>query len=117
MKNKMKQKTNTIIQKPILVLNDQTKFYLATVELNDDEPSDLFFIMSLFLPVKDSIIYAKPSTEIMTFNDAESADAYRQTLSHYCDVNIKSDIAKSVEKAIEDFKKHTAQYNTCENIR
>lgn len=114
---KKETKQNTVIQKPILVLNDKTKFYLATVELNDDNPSDLFFIMSLFLPVKGSSVYAEPHTEIMTFNDAESADTYRQTLSHYCDVNAKSAIAKQVENAIEDFKKQTAQYNTCENTR
>ena len=75
-------KQNNSIKKPKFVLTDETKFYLATKDITDTENDDLFFIASLFLPVKKpNVIVLDPHTEIATFDDAESASIYCETVS------------------------------------
>ena len=102
----MKENKKEVIKKPILTLNSATKFYLATRELTNEE-DDLFFIISLFMPVKNGSVVAQAVTEILTFEDANSANVYYQTLSKYCAVNAKHQIGQSVENAIKDFYAYT----------
>lgn len=102
----MKENKKEVIKKPILTLNSTTKFYLATREITNEE-DDLFFIISLFMPVKNGSVFNQAITEISTFEDAKSASVYYQTLSKYCAVNAKTQIGQSVEDAIKDFYAYT----------
>lgn len=102
----MKENKKEVIQKPILTLNSATKFYLATRELTNEE-DELFFIISLFMPVKNGLVFNQAFTEISTFEDAKSANVYLQTLSKYCTVNAKTQIGQSVKDAIKDFYTYT----------
>lgn len=74
------QKPNKTIKKPKFILTDEAKFYLATKDITNDD-DDLFFIASLFLPVKKGTIFLQPFTEIATFDDAESASIYHDTVA------------------------------------
>ena len=76
---KDKKTNSTAIKKPRFVLTDEAKFYLATKDITNDD--DLFFIASLFLPVKKGTIFLQPFTEIATFDDAESASIYHDTVA------------------------------------
>ena len=95
------------IRKPKLVLNNATKLYLASKEVSDGEVDDLFFILALFLPVNKGNFVLQPQTEMMTFDDAESARIYSETLSKYCAYNAKTQPAKMVQFAIDEFKQNT----------
>jgi len=104
-----KNKTNNSKKRPKVVINNLTKLYIATKEITDDNNGDLFFIMSLFLPVKDGVTYLRPQTEIEAYDDAEYFCNYYQTLSHYCAVNAKTTIGIQAKQAIADFYKYTKQ--------
>ena len=101
-----KKETTTGIKKPILVLNDKDKFYLATQEVTGESMSGLFFVLSLFLPVKNGATIVQPHTEINAFDDANSASVYYETLARYCDFNAKSDNMYMVKEAIDEFNKN-----------
>jgi hypothetical protein len=107
-----KKETNKgLIQKPRLVLNNTAKFYLATHEVNSE--SDWFFFISLFYPVKNGRIMQQPQTEITTFDDAESAAIYYETLVHYCEFNSRVQYNEAefpfTKIHIENFYKLTQQ--------
>ena len=109
-----KKTTNkSAIKKPRLVLNNTAKFYLATHEVNPENPSDWFFFISLFYPVKDGRIMQQPQTEITTFDDAESAAIYYETLVHYCEFNSRVQYDEAnfpfTKVHIENFYKLTQQ--------
>ena len=122
MANKNKTSKN-LIQKPRLVLNNTAKFYLATTEVNPENPSDWFFFISLFYPVKNGrimqqpqteiTIMQQPQTEITTFDDAESAAIYYETLVHYCEFNSRVQYDEAnfpfTKIHIENFYKLTQQ--------
>lgn len=112
MANKNKTSKN-LIQKPRLVLNNTAKFYLATTEVNPENPSDWFFFISLFYPVKNGRIMQQPQTEITTFDDAESAAIYYETLVHYCEFNSRVQYDEAnfpfTKIHIENFYKLTQQ--------
>ena len=91
------------IKKPILVLNDANKFYLATQEIGESE-SGLFYLISLFLPVKDGIVMNQPRTEISAFDDSKSLSVHYETLKFHCQYHKQSNIAKMVEGAIKAFE-------------
>ena len=97
------------IKQPILVLNNATKFYLATHEVNPEDPSDWFFYISLFYPVKNGKIIEQPQTEIVAFDDAKSAAVYYETLRHFCEFNAKNQKNKTsfpfIKDHIENFYK------------
>lgn len=112
-----KKTTTTSIKKPVLVLNDVNKFYLATQEVTGESMGDLFFVLSLFLPVKNGTTMIQPQTEINAFDNAESASVYYETLSRYCDFNEKSDKAEMVRDAINKFKKHASEMIGLQNVR
>ena len=77
-----KKPKNNEIKKPRFVLTDEAKFYLATKDITDTDKDDMFFIASLFCPVKRAnVIVLEPHTEIATFDDAESASIYYETVS------------------------------------
>lgn len=95
------------IKKPRLVLNDATKFYLATHEVVTEDISDLFFFISLFYPVKDGRIFERPQTEITTFDDAESAAIYYETLQRLCAFNAKNPNLIYASEVIKNFKERT----------
>ena len=105
MKNTNEQ--NKPIRKPKLVLNNATKLYLASKEISDENVDDLFFVLALFLPVNKGNIILQPQTEMMTFDDVESARIYSETLSKYCAYNAKTQPAKMAQFAIEEFKQNT----------
>ena len=97
-----KKETNTI-QKPKLTLNDTNKFYLATGDFTGESESGLFFVLSLYLPVKNGTIMIQPHTEVSAFDDANSAIVYQETLARYCAFNVKSSAAQMVKDIIKDF--------------
>ena len=98
-----KNKTNPSIKKPRFVLTDETRLYLATKELSEESPDGLFFIVSLFWPVKQGAQPAVPRTEVATFDDAESAVIYRETVAAMCRANAKSAFAEMCKDFIEKF--------------
>ena len=113
------EKTPTGIKKPRLVLNDNQKFYLATKEISNGE-TDLFCIISLFLPVNKGMITASEAhTEISAFDDADSAAIYRETLEQYCRFNTKTNLGRTCKAAIEEFEKSAkmAMMESEENVR
>ena len=86
-----KPKNNTI-KKPKFVLTNEAKFYLATKDITDENDDDLFFIASLFLPVKKpNVIVLDPHTEIATFDDAESAHIYYETVAKMAKIHAETD--------------------------
>ena len=117
---KKKETNKGLIKKPRLVLNSATKFYLATTEVNPENPSDWFFFISLFYPVKNGMIIQQPQTEITTFDDSESAAIYYETMVHYCDFNAKIQENETsfpfTKEHIENFYK-LAQQKVKENAR
>ena len=101
------KEATTGIKKPILVLNNANKFYIATQEVTGENTSDLFFVLSLFLPVKNGVTIIQPHTEINAFDDANSASVYYQTLARYCEFNAKkADVAYMVKEVIDEFNKN-----------
>lgn len=97
-------KQNNSIKKPKFVLTDETKFYLATKDITDTENDDLFFIASLFLPVKKpNVIVLDPHTEIATFDDAESASIYHDTVSKMAQVHAQIEDFAILKDAINKF--------------
>ena len=104
----MKKNENkaTVVKKPMLVLNDATKIYLATKDVSKDE-AGLFLIMSLFLPVNKGRILPEPKTEISAFEDAESASVYYETMDVFCKFNRKKQVAQLVTHAIKEFDQIT----------
>lgn len=101
-----KEDQTIVVKKPILVLNDATKLYLATQDVSKDG-NGLFLIMSLFLPVNKGRILPEPKTEISAFEDAESASIYHEILQRYCAFNRKRDVAQLVTHAIKEFDQIT----------
>ena len=103
MKNKNEQQIK--FKKPMLVLNNATKVYLATREISDEQ-ADFFFIVSLFMPQVIGKYSPEFQTEISAFRmeDAESADVYRQTLEKYGEFNEKYINDERVSKMIQHFK-------------
>lgn len=101
------------IKQPVLVMNNTAKFYLATTEVNPENPSDWFFFISLFYPVKNGRIIQQAQTEITTFDDAESAAIYYETLVHYCEFNSRVQYDEAnfpfTKIHIENFYKQTKQ--------
>ena len=89
-----KQTNNSGIKKPILVLNNATKLYLATKELEYDSAEGLFFIASLFLPITNGFAPLNPCTEVAAFDDALSAVVYRETIDNMAKLNLVSTIGK-----------------------
>lgn len=99
-----KQKTTTSIKRPRFVLTDMTRFYLATKELSEQSPDGLFFIVSLFLPkLKNGIL--ELHTEVATFDDAESALIYRETVAAMAATNVKTVQATMFKEQINNFIK------------
>ena len=92
-------------KKPVLVLNDATKMYLATQDVSDDK-TDFFLILSLFLPRNKGRFSLEPQTEISTFYDAESASVYHETLKRYCEVNKKRPEAQMFADTIKKFNEN-----------
>ena len=101
-----KEDQKIVVKKPILVLNDATKIYLATKDVSKSE-AGLFLIMSLFLPVNKGRILPEPKTEISAFEDAESASIYYETMDVFCKFNRKKQIAQLVTHAIKEFDQIT----------
>ena len=92
------------IKRPRLVLNNATKLYLASKEIST-ENDDCFFIMSMFLPKNQK--RGDLQTELMVFDDAESASIYGQALEKYSNFNVKylSDMpnVEIIKAAIDKF--------------
>lgn len=112
----MKKNINkNTIKRPRLVLNNATKFYLAITEFDPESTSDLFFFISLFYPVKNGSIKLIPQTEITTFDDAESAAIYYDTLVRYCEFNARNqertDAFPFMKQHIQDFYKLAQEHN------
>lgn len=102
-----KKAKSTSIKKPKFVLTDETKFYLATKDISNEE-SDLFFIASLFLPAKKGTIYLQPFTEIATFDDAESATIYYETVSKMAEVHKATEGGYGIHaEIVKKFLEHT----------
>ena len=81
---------NSGFKKPRFVLTDEAKFYLATKDVTDVDNDDMFFIASLFLPVKKTnVVILDPHTEIATFDDAESATIYHETVAKIVKIHEK----------------------------
>lgn len=102
----MKKKPTTRLKKPVLVLNDVNKFYLATTEITNSE-SDLYIILSLFLPVKNGRRVYQLYTEAVAYDDAESAARNLEVLSRYCGYNVTSEDAEPFQQQIKDFYNRT----------
>ena len=88
---KNKKTKNTAIKKPKFVLTDEAKFYLATKDITDENDDGLFFIASLFLPAKKGVVTLDPYTEIATFDDAESAMIYHDTVAKMAKIHEQVD--------------------------
>ena len=69
----------------------------------------------LFYPVKNGSIKLIPQTEITTFDDAESAAIYYDTLVRYCEFNArnqeKTDAFPFMKQHIQDFYKLAQEHN------
>lgn len=89
-----KETNNNNIKKPKLVLNNATKLYLATKELEYDSAEGLFFIASLFLPITKGFVPLNPCTEVAAFDDALSAIVYRETIDNMAKLNLASTMGK-----------------------
>ncbi len=101
---KKQTEQNNTIKRPRLVLNNATKLYLASKEIST-ENDDYFFIMSLFLPKNQK--HNDLQTELMVFDDPESASIYGQALEKYSNFNVKylSDMpnVEIIKNAIDKF--------------
>ena len=103
-----KSKTTPSIKKPKFVLTNEAKFYLATRELSNENGDGLYFIASLFLPVKNGSILAQAYNEVATFDDADSAMIYRETVANLCQVNLTTTaVGREFAKIAEEFKENT----------
>ena len=100
----MTKKSNNKIKSPKFVLTDESRFYLATKDMTDVDNDDLFFIASLFLPVKKSTIVLQPYTEIAAFDDAESASVYHDVVSKMAQVHSKMEDFGIYKQMIEKFQ-------------
>ena len=97
-----KDKTGTTIKKPRFVLTDESRFYLATKDVTGED-DDLFFIASLFLPAGRGTVHLDPHTEIATFDDAESASIYHDTVSKMAQVHAQIENFAILKDAINKF--------------
>lgn len=102
-----KDKKSTTIKKPRFVLTDEAKFYLATKDITGENENGLFFIASLFLPSNKGVVLLEPHTEIATFDDAESASIYYDTVAKMVEVHQQIDKSWGVyADAIKKFNAH-----------
>ena len=73
-------------------------------DMTDVNNDDLFFIASLFLPVKKSTIVLQPYTEIAAFDDAESASVYYDVVSKMAQVHSQMEDFGRYKQMIEKFQ-------------
>ncbi len=100
----IKNQKDTAIKKPKFVLTNEAKFYLATKDMTDENDDGLFFIASLFLPAKKTnVVVMDPRTEIATFDDAESANIYCQTISKMAQINAQTAVFNAHQDVIDKF--------------
>lgn len=102
----MAKKSNNKIKSPKFVLTDESRFYLATRDVTDTENDDLFFVASLFLPVKKSTIVLQPYTEIAAFDDAESASVYHDVVSKMAQVHSQMEDFGIYKTILEKFNEN-----------
>ncbi|MBO4683623.1 MAG: hypothetical protein J5611_03570 [Alphaproteobacteria bacterium] len=97
-----KQKPSTSIKKPRFVLTDEHRFYLATKEISTENPDGLFFIASLFLS-NGKGASGTLHTEIATFDDADSAVIYRETVAAMAVVNAETALGTMFQERVSKF--------------
>jgi len=98
----MKNKENkSISNKPKLVLNDATKFYLATQDLDNED--GLFVVASLFCPRNGGQITVNPITEVAIFENSDAAVYYSTALRGFCEINKNHAMWPTLQPLAEKF--------------